>query len=57
MKVGPRNHDVTTLYVIKQIMEHGRELRLQSFNNYRARFGEKPYASFEELVGEGEFHH
>eukprot|EP00111_Clytia_hemisphaerica_P016397 TCONS_00048548-protein len=50
-RVGPRNHDVSTLHVVKQIIEHGRQLRLQSFNNYRERFGETAYNSFEELVG------
>ena len=28
-------------------------MRMQSFNLYRERFGEEPYKSFEELVGEG----
>ena len=28
-------------------------MRMQSFNRYRERFGEAPYKSFEELVGEG----
>jgi len=50
-RVGPRNHDETTLYVVKQIIQHGRDLRMQSFNNYRERFSEKKYTTFEELVG------
>lgn len=51
-RVGPRNHGPSTTHVMLMTIEHGRELRMQSFNNYRERFGEKGYTSFEELVGE-----
>nr|QHX41555.1 prostaglandin G/H synthase 2 [Octopus vulgaris] len=45
------NHGVVTLHVAKEIIEHGRLLRLQSFNNYRRRFNLKPYKNFFELTG------
>lgn len=36
----------------KQVVRHGRELRLQSFNNYRLKFGMPKYKSFLELTGD-----
>nr|ALG96656.1 cyclooxygenase [Macellomenia sp. JCH-2014] len=45
-----RNHGAVTQHVIKEVIEHGRELRFQSFNNYRKRFGLEPYTSFQQLT-------
>ena len=47
----PRNHHPLTLHVAKETILHGRELRFQSFNQYRKRFGLAPYKSFIELAG------
>lgn len=33
------------------VIEESRQLRLQPFNEYRKRFGMKPYKSFQELTG------
>ncbi|GFS20854.1 prostaglandin G/H synthase 2-like [Elysia marginata] len=46
------NHGAVTMHVLRDTILQGREMRFQSFNNYRARFNLKPYASFEELTGE-----
>ncbi|XP_051835543.1 prostaglandin G/H synthase 1 [Antechinus flavipes] len=48
--VGNINHHV--LHVAVSTIKESRELRLQSFNEYRKRFGLKPYTSFQELTGE-----
>lgn len=45
------NHNVYTMPVAKQTIEHGRSLRYQSFNQYRKRFDLAPYQTFEELTG------
>ncbi|KAK6979623.1 prostaglandin G/H synthase 2 [Biomphalaria glabrata] len=48
------NHGPYTINVLKETILHGRQLRLQSLNNYRKRFNLDPYTSFEELTGEKE---
>uniref|UniRef100_A0A4X2LJR2 Prostaglandin G/H synthase 1 n=1 Tax=Vombatus ursinus TaxID=29139 RepID=A0A4X2LJR2_VOMUR len=49
---GVRNINDHVLYVAVSTIKESRELRLQSFNEYRKRFGMKPYTSFQELTGE-----
>uniref|UniRef100_F7BRP3 Prostaglandin G/H synthase 1 n=1 Tax=Callithrix jacchus TaxID=9483 RepID=F7BRP3_CALJA len=51
---GGRNMDHHVLHVAVDVIRESRELRLQPFNEYRKRFGMKPYTSFQELVGEKE---
>uniref|UniRef100_A0A8C4N284 Prostaglandin G/H synthase 1 n=1 Tax=Equus asinus TaxID=9793 RepID=A0A8C4N284_EQUAS len=51
---GGRNLDHHVLHVAVDVIKESRELRLQPFNEYRKRFGMKPYASFQELTGEKE---
>ncbi|GFO21192.1 prostaglandin g/h synthase 2 [Plakobranchus ocellatus] len=46
------NHGKYTLHVLRDTILQGRQLRFQSFNNYRARFNLPPYKTFEELTGE-----
>ena len=41
-----------TLDVFKRVVVQGRQLRLQSFNNYRQQFGMKRCQSFLELTGD-----
>ena len=52
MQVSHHNHGKDTLDVGVQVIKHQRNLRMQSFNNYRKRFGLEPYKSFEEMTGE-----
>lgn len=49
---GGRNMDHHVLHVAVEVIKESRELRLQPFNEYRKRFGLKPYTSFQELTGE-----
>ena len=49
---GGRNIDHHILHVAVNAIKESRELRLQPFNEYRKRFGMKPYTSFQELTGE-----
>lgn len=49
---GGRNIDQHVLYVAMDVIKESRELRLQPFNEYRKRFGMKPYTSFQEFTGE-----
>uniref|UniRef100_A0A2K6DYU4 Prostaglandin G/H synthase 1 n=1 Tax=Macaca nemestrina TaxID=9545 RepID=A0A2K6DYU4_MACNE len=51
---GGRNMDHHVLHVAVDVIRESREMRLQPFNEYRKRFGMKPYTSFQELVGEKE---
>ncbi|XP_040080984.1 prostaglandin G/H synthase 1 isoform X2 [Oryx dammah] len=51
---GGRNIDHHILHVAVDVIKESRELRLQPFNEYRKRFGMKPYTSFQELTGEKE---
>ncbi|NP_001258093.1 prostaglandin G/H synthase 1 isoform 3 precursor [Homo sapiens] len=51
---GGRNMDHHILHVAVDVIRESREMRLQPFNEYRKRFGMKPYTSFQELVGEKE---
>ncbi|XP_055397032.1 prostaglandin G/H synthase 1 isoform X2 [Bubalus kerabau] len=51
---GGRNIDHHILHVAVDVIKESRELRLQPFNEYRKRFGMKPYISFQELTGEKE---
>ncbi|CAG2191006.1 COX2 [Mytilus edulis] len=46
-----KNHGAITLPVVQKLIQNGRTLRLQSYNNYRKRFNLQPYKSFEELTG------
>lgn len=48
------NHGPVVLDVFKQVVRQGRELRLQSFNNYRLKFGMPKYTSFMELTGDAD---
>ncbi|XP_069466002.1 prostaglandin G/H synthase 1-like [Ambystoma mexicanum] len=49
---GGHNINKHILRVAVGVIEESRELRLQSFNQYRKRFNLKPYTSFQELTGE-----
>uniref|UniRef100_A0A8C5UV35 Prostaglandin G/H synthase 1 n=1 Tax=Microcebus murinus TaxID=30608 RepID=A0A8C5UV35_MICMU len=51
---GGRNMDHHVLHVAVDVIKESREMRLQPFNEYRKRFGMKPYTSFQELTGEKE---
>ncbi|KAF6126689.1 prostaglandin-endoperoxide synthase 1 [Phyllostomus discolor] len=51
---GGRNIDQHVLHVAVGVIQESRELRLQSFNEYRKRFNMKPYTSFQEFTGETE---
>ncbi|APT40274.1 Rh10 [macacine betaherpesvirus 3] len=51
---GGRNVPPALRRVSRAAIEHGREMRFQSLNQYRKRFSLKPYESFEELTGEKE---
>ncbi len=45
------NHGKYTVEVGIEVIKHQRKLRMQSFNNYRKRFGLEPYKTFEEMTG------
>ncbi|XP_044296033.1 prostaglandin G/H synthase 1 [Varanus komodoensis] len=49
---GVPNIHSRLLKVAIGLIEESRVLRLQSFNEYRKRFGMRPYGSFQELTGE-----
>ncbi|KAK7067762.1 Prostaglandin G/H synthase 1 [Halocaridina rubra] len=49
-----RNHANVLYPILKKVIENGRLLRFQSVNNYRRRFGMKPFTSFEDMTGEKE---
>ncbi|XP_067868666.1 prostaglandin G/H synthase 1-like isoform X2 [Heterodontus francisci] len=51
---GGKNIHKNILHVTTGVIEHGRQLRLQPFNEYRKAFGLTPYKSFQELTGETE---
>lgn len=51
-QVTHHNHGMATLHVALMTIQHGRELRLQSFNEYRKRFNLPPFKSFRELTGD-----
>ncbi|XP_031457794.1 prostaglandin G/H synthase 1 isoform X2 [Phasianus colchicus] len=51
---GGQNINANVLGVAVGVIEESRQLRLQPFNEYRKRFGLKPYVSFQELTGEEE---
>ncbi|XP_078082700.1 prostaglandin G/H synthase 1-like isoform X2 [Mustelus asterias] len=51
---GGKNIHRKVLSVAVDAIEHGRQLRLQPFNQYRKWFGLTPYKSFQELTGETE---
>ena len=57
MQVSHHNHGKHTLEVGVEVIKHQRALRMQSFNNYRKRFGLEPYKSFEEMTGEWTYLH
>lgn len=48
---GGRNFNHHVLHVAMDAIKESREMRLQPFNEYRKRFGLKPYTSFQELTG------
>lgn len=49
---GGQNFHESVIRVIRNLLQHGREVRLQPFNEYRKKFVLKPYKSFSELTGE-----
>ncbi|EPY80552.1 prostaglandin G/H synthase 2 precursor [Camelus ferus] len=51
---GGRNLPAAVQTVAKASIDQSREMKYQSFNEYRKRFLLKPYESFEELTGEKE---
>ncbi|EGV97362.1 Prostaglandin G/H synthase 1 [Cricetulus griseus] len=51
---GGRNFNHHVLHVAVDVIKESRDMRLQPFNEYRKRFGMKPYTSFQELTGEKE---
>ncbi|NWI09552.1 PGH1 synthase, partial [Crypturellus soui] len=51
---GGQTINANVLNVAVGVIKESRQLRLQPFNEYRKRFGMKPYASFQELTGEEE---
>ncbi|KAE8611404.1 hypothetical protein XENTR_v10012435 [Xenopus tropicalis] len=51
---GGRNFPAAITRVAVASIEHSREMRYQSLNEYRKRFMLKPFESFEELTGEKE---
>ena len=50
-QVSHHNHGPNTLKVVSNTIKHGRELRLQSLNNYRKKVNLEPHTSFEEMTG------
>ena len=50
-QVSHHNHGPETIKVISHSIKHGRQLRLQSLNNYRRMFNLDPHTSFEEMTG------
>uniref|UniRef100_A0A4W3ISC7 Prostaglandin G/H synthase 1 n=1 Tax=Callorhinchus milii TaxID=7868 RepID=A0A4W3ISC7_CALMI len=51
---GGKNIHHKVLHVAIRVIEQGRQLRFQSFNEYRKRFDLVPYTSFQQLTGETE---
>uniref|UniRef100_A0A8D2N0D7 Prostaglandin G/H synthase 1 n=1 Tax=Zonotrichia albicollis TaxID=44394 RepID=A0A8D2N0D7_ZONAL len=51
---GGQTINANVLHVAVGVIRESRQLRLQPFNEYRKRFGMKPYKSFQELTGEEE---
>ncbi|XP_065551469.1 prostaglandin G/H synthase 1 isoform X2 [Lathamus discolor] len=51
---GGQTIHANVLKVAIGVIKESRQLRLQPFNEYRKRFGMKPYKSFQELTGEEE---
>ncbi|NXF30511.1 PGH1 synthase, partial [Nyctibius bracteatus] len=51
---GGQTINANVLEVAVGVIRESRQLRLQPFNEYRKRFGMKPYESFQELTGEEE---
>ncbi|GAB6032189.1 Prostaglandin G/H synthase 2, variant 2 [Chamberlinius hualienensis] len=51
-KLSHHNHGQLLVPIIKAVISHSRQLRFQSFNNYRIRFGLRPYRTMKELTGE-----
>ncbi|NWS44786.1 PGH1 synthase, partial [Probosciger aterrimus] len=51
---GGQTIHANVLKVAVGVIKESRQLRLQPFNEYRKRFGMKPYRSFQELTGEEE---
>ena len=50
---GGQTINANVLKVAIGVIKESRQLRLQPFNEYRKRFGMKPYRSFQELTGKG----
>ncbi|KAA0201533.1 hypothetical protein HAZT_HAZT005424 [Hyalella azteca] len=53
-KMGPHNHGVVNVPVLKRMLLNSRALRFQGINSYRKRFKMSPFKSFEELTGDQE---
>ncbi|BFZ06017.1 hypothetical protein BsWGS_09056 [Bradybaena similaris] len=53
-QMSHHNHGHYTIPVLRELIHHGRTLRLQPLNNYRRRFHLEAYTSFEDLTGESE---
>ncbi|XP_072285550.1 prostaglandin G/H synthase 1 [Pyxicephalus adspersus] len=51
---GGKNLHPRLLHVAVGVIEESRKLRVQSFNEYRKRFGLKAYKTFQDLTGEEE---
>ncbi|KAJ8011344.1 hypothetical protein DPEC_G00057180 [Dallia pectoralis] len=51
---GGRNLPHALFGVAAKSLEHSREMRYQTLNAYRKRFGLRPYTSFQDLTGESE---
>lgn len=51
---GGRNLPPPVQGMATKVLEHSRQMRYQSFNAYRKRFGLRPYTSFEDLTGDKE---
>lgn len=48
---GGKTINANVLKVAIGVIKESRQLRLQPFNEYRKRFGMKPYKTFQELTG------
>jgi len=51
LQMSHHNHGEETRKVSVAVIKHQRQLRVQSYNNYRKRFDLKPFTSFEEMTG------
>lgn len=49
---GGQNFHEVLLKVVEMVIRESRDVRVQPFNEYRKKFGLKPYTSFYEFTGE-----